>query len=151
MSEFNSLEEILDYAIAMEFKAVELYTDIAEKSDNENNRRHFLALADEERGHAAKLEMVKSGKLEVGGDAPVQDLKIVDYANDMELGDKPSYQDILLFAMKQEKLAYKLYIDLAERTDSQEAKQLFLGLAHEEANHKLRFEIEYDEHFLTEN
>ena len=32
-----------------------------------------------------------------------------------------------------------------------ELKSLFLRLAQEEAKHKLHFEIEYDEHILTEN
>ncbi len=151
MSDMNSLDEILDYAIDMEQKAVDLYTEIAERAHNENNRIMFLSLADEERGHKAKLEMIKSGKLVMGGEAPVQDLKIVDYANDIELGEKPSYQDILLFAMKQEKQAYRMYIDLANCAGSVEVKELFLNLAQEEANHKLRFEIEYDEHVLREN
>ena len=151
MSDLNKLDEILDYAMDMEQKAVDLYTEIAERAQSEHNRLMFLSLADEERGHKAKLEMIKSGKLEMGGEAPVQDLKIVDYANDVELGEKPSYQDILLFAMKQEKLAYRMYMDLADRAGNGDVQKLFQNLAHEEANHKLRFEIEYDEHFLKEN
>ena len=151
MSDLNNIEEILDYAIDMEQKAVDLYTDIAEQAQNEHNRKIFLSLADEERGHKSKLEMVKAGKLIIDAAEEVQDLKIVDYANDMELSDKPSYQDILLFAMKQEKLAYGMYTDLADRAPNEEIKNLFLTLAHEEANHKLRFEIEYDEYVLREN
>ena len=61
MSDLNNIEEILDYAIDMEQKAVDLYTDIAEQAQNEHNRKIFLSLADEERGHKSKLEMVKAG------------------------------------------------------------------------------------------
>jgi rubrerythrin len=53
--------------------------------------------------------------------------------------------------MKQEKQAFRLYTDLAERADNDELRQMFLALAHEEANHKLHFEIEYDERVLREN
>ncbi len=151
MTDMNNLEEILDYAIAMEQKAVDLYTDIAEKADTEHNRQLFLSFAQEERGHKIKLENVKLGKIEIGSTEKVQDLKIADYANDVELSDDSSYQNILMFAMKQEKQAYRLYTDLAERADTEEIKELFLSLAHEEANHKLRFEIEYDERVLREN
>lgn len=151
MSDLSNLETILDYAIDMEQKAVDLYTEIAEKAQTEHNRKLFLSFADEERGHKAKLEMVKKGKVEIDVTEEVQDLKIVDYANDVELSDKPSYQDILLFAMKQEKMAYRLYTDLADRAEKEEIKQFFLALAHEEANHKLRFEIEYDEFVLRDN
>ena len=41
--------------------------------------------------------------------------------------------------------------DLAERVDDENLKNLMLGLAQEEAKHKLRFEIEYDERILGEN
>ena len=151
MSDLTNIEEILDYAIDMEQKAVDLYTEIAERAQSEHNRRLFLSFADEERGHKSKLEMVKAGKLVIDARQQVQDLKIVDYANDIELSEKPSYQDILLFAMKQEKQAFRLYTDLANRAETQDIKNLFLELAHEEANHKLRFEIEYDEYVLREN
>ena len=151
MTDMNNLDEILDYAIAMEQKAVDLYTDIAEKARTEHNRQLFLAFADEERGHKVKLENVKKGKIEIGSTAKVQDLKIADYANDVVIDAQSSYQDILMFAMKQEKQAYRLYTDLAARSDRPEIRDLFLALAHEEANHKLRFEIEYDERVLREN
>jgi len=61
------------------------------------------------------------------------------------------YQDALVLAMSQEKAAFKLYSKLAERSPNQEYKNLFLGLAQEEAKHKLRFELEYDEYVLREN
>ncbi len=151
MSNLTTLEEILDYAITMEQQAVDLYTRIAESALTEHNRELFLSFAHEERGHKAKLEFVKTGKIEIGSTEKVQDLKISDYANDVELTDNSSYQDILMFAMKQEKQAYRMYTDLADRAETEEMKNLFLALAHEEANHKLRFEIEYDEQVLREN
>ena len=52
--------------------------------------------------------------------------------------------------MKAEKAAYKLYHELATATDDKALKETLMGLAQEEAKHKLRFEIEYDE-FLYEN
>jgi len=151
MTELNSLAEILDYAIDMEQKAVDLYTMIAEKAATEHNKKLFLSFAHEERGHKAKLENVKVGRIEIGSLEKVQDLKIADYANDVELTEKASYQTILMFAMKQEKQAFRLYTDLAEKAESEEIRDLFLSLAQEEAKHKLRFEIEYDEHVLREN
>ena len=151
MSQPNNFEEILDYAISMEQKAVDLYTMIAEKASTDYNRKMFLSFAQEERGHKAKLEAVKMGQIELGVIKKVADLKISDYANDVELSDNDSYQTILMFAMKQEKQAFRMYTDLAEKTDNDELKNLFLVLAQEEAKHKLRFEIEYDEHVLREN
>lgn len=151
MSDLSNLEDILNYAIEMEQAAVDLYTRIAEQTKSETTKKVFLGFANEERGHKTKLQNVKAGKSFISSAAAVQDLKISDYTNDIELSDNPSYGDVLLFAMKQEKQAYRMYTDLAERTDSAELKDLFLALAQEEAKHKLRFEIEFDEHELTEN
>ncbi len=52
--------------------------------------------------------------------------------------------------MKAEKAAFKLYHTLASTTDDPALKATLLGLAQEEAKHKLRFEIEYDDEFLRE-
>lgn len=151
MPDFQNAEEILDYAIGQEQAAVDLYTRMAEITTGETARQMFLAFAGEERGHKSRLENVKEGKRELVARTPVQDLKLADYLNDVELGENPTYQDVLIFAMKQEKAAFRLYQDLAARTDDAGLRDLFLALAQEEAKHKLRFEVEYDEHVLTEN
>ena len=41
--------------------------------------------------------------------------------------------------------------DLAALADDAELKAIFEALAQEEAKHKLRFEVEYDERILIEN
>jgi len=70
---------------------------------------------------------------------------------DAEPGPDMSYQDALVLAMKNEKAAFRLYMDLADEVQNKGQKAIFLALAQEEARHKLRFEIEYDEAVLTEN
>ena len=151
MNELNTVDEILDYAIQMEQDAVDLYTDLAGKVKNEATKKTFLEYANEERGHKAKLQRVKGGKKLITAKQKIQDLKISDYTNDVVLDDTPSYQDVLLFAIKQEKQAYRLYMDLAAATDDAELKETMIGLANEEAKPTLRFEIEYDEYILTDN
>ena len=61
------------------------------------------------------------------------------------------YQQALILAMKKEKKAFKLYLDLAASCGDDNLEQIFLALAQEEAKHKLRFEIEYDDFVMTEN
>jgi len=60
------------------------------------------------------------------------------------------YQDVLILAMKKEKASFHLYTDLADEVENQIQKEIFLSLAQEEAKHKLRFEIEYDNEVLME-
>ena len=151
MAPFNSTDEILDFAIQNEQNAVDLYTDLASKTKSAAIKADFEAYANEERGHKAKLQNVKAGRQLLDADTKIQDLKISDYTVDEDLGENPDYQSVLLFAMKQEKAAFKLYTDLAGLVTDPAVKTLLLGLAQEEAKHKLRFEIEYDENVLKEN
>lgn len=53
--------------------------------------------------------------------------------------------------MKKEKAAFRLYNDLASTVKDRALRETFLALAQEEARHKLRFEIAYDEEILREN
>ena len=152
MSEFSTIEEILEFAINGEQAAVDLYTDLAGKAKKPAIKKAFEEYAEEERKHKAKLLDVKSGKRFLqAGQEPVMDLKIADYIVDKEPGPDADYQTVLIYAMKKEKAAYKLYTALATKTNDPDLQGLLLGLAQEEAKHKLHFEIEYDEHILVEN
>ena len=62
-----------------------------------------------------------------------------------------TYQEALILAMKREKAAYKLYMKLSEIAPNDNLKKVFKGLAIEEAKHKLKFEIEYDDVIYKEN
>ena len=149
--ELGSTEEILDFAIRKEEEAAQLYTDLAAGMDRPYMKKTFEGFAREELGHKAKLVSVKEGKKLVLSDEKVQDLKIGDHLVDIKPSAELDYQQALILAMKEEKAAYKLYSDLAEATDDSSLKDLFLALAQEEAKHKLRFEVEYDEQILSEN
>ncbi len=151
MTAFTNTDELLDFAIKNEQDAVDLYTGLAERTKSESMKAEFLQIAGEEKGHKIKLEKVKGGRNLLKADAVVQNLKIADYSVEVSLSENPDYQSVLLFAMKQEKAAFKLYTDLAALAPNDEIKTLLLGLAQEEARHKLKFEIEYDENVLTEN
>ncbi len=150
MKSWISSERILDFAIAEEEDAVRFYTELAEKAVHSAMKRDFLLFAEEERGHRAKLIAVKEGKKLQSADEEVLDLKISDYTVDVSTDNIESYEDALVVAMKKEKAAYKLYTKLSGIVDSEDEKNLFKALAQEEAKHKLRFEIEYDD-MLKEN
>jgi rubrerythrin len=151
MMQFDSVVAALDFAIKNEQAASDFYTDLAAKMEKQQMQQIFEGFAAEERGHKAKLEAVKEGKIAKLSKAKVLDLKIGDYLVEQEPSAGMDYQSALILAMKKEKAAFRLYTDLAGSTDDAEMRELFLGLAQEEAKHKLRFEVEYDEDFLREN
>ncbi len=150
MKSWMSSDEILDFAIGEEEGAVKFYTELAERAVHKAMKRDFLLFANEERGHKAKLISVKEGKKFQPTKEKVLDLKIADYTVDVNPDQVDSYEDALVVAMKKEKAAFKLYTKLSEMVETEDAKNLFSSLAQEEAKHKLRFEIAFDD-LLKEN
>ena len=147
----NSVDEILDFAIRQEEHAAKFYTNLADKMGRPHMKETFLAFAEEEKRHKARLIGVKDGQIMSVSEKRVLDLKIGDYLEEVTPSADLDYRQALVLAMKTEKAAFRLYSDLASTTDDATLKQTLLGLAQEEAKHKLRFEIEYDENFLKEN
>ena len=149
--QFDSVDKILDLAIQKEQEAADFYTSLADKMEFKHMQEIFRSFAAEEIGHKAKLIAVKDGKQMISSERKVLDLKVGDHLVDVEMKTDLTYQEALIVAMKAEKAAFKLYSDLAGATDDANLKSLFLELAQEEAKHKLRFEVEYDDRILTEN
>ncbi len=151
MKTFNSIDEVLDFAMKSEQDAVDFYSSLAARMQNEEMRDVFLQFAQEEVGHKARLQRIKDEKLFDMEVEKVRDLKISDYVVSTKATDDMEYSDALVLAMKREKAAFKLYTKLAERTENQELKKIFQALAIEESKHKLRFELEYDDYVMREN
>ncbi len=148
---FDSVDDILDFAMEREQEAYDFYMELSKKVNVPGMDKLFVDFAHEEEGHKKKIQGVKNGKVLLGSSKKIMDLKIGDYLVEIEPGPDVDYQEALQIAMKKEKAAFKLYSDLAAATDDAGARELFLGLAQEEAKHKLRFEIEYDNQIYQEN
>jgi rubrerythrin len=151
MKEFKHVDEILVFAIEQEQKAVEFYTGLAKEAHSEEMKKVFLEFAGEEIRHKQRLTRIREEGVFTMPKQLVADLKIGDYIVDVKASGKLSYEEALVLAMKREKSAFKLYTNLAERAPNDELKEIFETLAMEESRHKLRFELEYDEHVLREN
>ena len=151
MNEFKSINDIIDFAIVSEQEAVDFYTKLSKQATNEAMKEVFLQFAKEEMGHKARLTNIKAKQLFEFKEEKVTDLKIADYLVESEAKPDMTYQNFLIVAMNKEKAAFKLYSDLAKIAPNNELRDIFLSLAQEEAKHKLRFEIEYDDYVLKEN
>jgi len=151
MKTFNSVDEILDFAIKSEQSALDFYTKLATNSKNIAMKEVFLEFAEEEKTHKKRLETIKEEKIFKVEIVKIQDLKISEYITDVKQSDNMTYQEALILAMKREKNAIKLYTDLSAIVEDDKMRILFKSLANEEAKHKLRFELEYDNEVLREN
>jgi len=139
MDRIDSVDEILEFAIAREVEANQLYTYMARRMENPEMRKVCEDFAEEELEHKAKLELevMKRGKV-------VHGLDISDYI--MDVGDEMNmdYDELLVFAIKKEQISIDLYNDLAAVVRDEESREVLLSLVEEETEHKRRFEVEYD-------
>jgi rubrerythrin len=142
---FSNIDEVLDYAIAKEEEAAALYTNLAERVDRPGMRDAFLEFAKEEAEHKKHLENVKSGELPVLTVHQVANLEIGEHLVAPEPTPYVNYAEALAFAIKAEQAAHELYSDLAAAADDSNLAAVFTALASEEAKHKHRFELEYEE------
>ena len=151
LSEFGSINEILDFAIEKEQEASQFYADWAKKLTAPNLRDMFEHFAQEELKHKEKLIRVQKGNTFQPSAKQVTDLKIVDYLVDIMPSPNMDYQEALIIAMKREKASFKLYNDLTAVAGTESLQSLFTALAQEEAKHKLRLETEYEKEIYSEN
>ncbi len=151
MEALSSVDAILDFAMDQEEEAARFYFDLAERTENLAMSQLFESFAGQELGHKAKLVAIKDGVIPAPARQKVMDLKIAEYLVDVKSSPDMKYEETLVVAMKREKATFRMYSDLAAMTDDDMLRETFLTLAQEEARHKLRIEIEYDEHVLTEN
>jgi rubrerythrin len=151
MENFESVDAVLDFAIEREQEASVFYTDLAAKVKRPDMKTLFEQFAEEEKGHKAKLQGVKQGRQLLPAERQVLDLQMSDYLVFEKPTEEMTYQNALILAMKKEKVSFRLYTDLAAKAPSDDLKNTFLNLAQEEAKHKLRFEVEYDNEVMAEN
>ncbi|RUA09913.1 MAG: rubrerythrin [Flavobacteriia bacterium] len=151
MENFNSIEEILDFAIKNEIRAAEFYEELSGQAKTKSMKEAFEKFSREERGHEARLKKIKEEGKFKASNKDIIDMKMSDYLVKSNPKGKMTYQDALILAMKREKAAYKLYKRLEKTAPTPDLKKIFKKLANEEANHKMNFEIEYDDFIYTDN
>ncbi|MCP5105137.1 MAG: ferritin family protein [bacterium] len=148
---FNNVDEVLDFAIKSEENANHFYSEWAKKTKGKPMENVFTELAAEEAKHKVFLLGVKDGKTLKPSVEEITDLKISDYMLDVKASVDMNYQDALIVAMHREKMAFNLYSKLVEMSTQAAMKDTFTMLAQEEAKHKLRLEMIYDDEILQEN
>jgi rubrerythrin len=147
---FESLKDVLTFAIRREHDARELYLMFREKVKDSGAKVLLEDLANQETGHQNLLEhAMKREQIEnIGGKVQVKDLRLTDYmiADTIDPNSKP--QDVVLFAIKKEQESYTLYRALLGNYEGTELEELFSRLSKEELRHKETLEREYEEHFM---
>jgi len=148
---FASIDEILEYAVAMEEASWKFYSDWAEKTENEAISTVFREFAGEELKHKKLIEDVRAGNKELKARHDVADLKLSDSYVTPQPSTSMTYQEALLVAIDREVSAIKLYTHLTSACVEESLCSVFDALADEEKKHKLKLETVYDDNFMKED
>ena len=146
----ETLQEILDFAMDKEDASYRLYHEAAVKAGSISARKMFEEMAEEEEGHKRLVAKLDRDVVARYAFPHVPDLKIGDYLHEVAYRPDMTFQEILIFAMKEEERAFQLYTRAETMTGDPELKQLLLMLANEEKRHKFKLEALYDDKVLTE-
>lgn len=145
----TTLKEILEVAIDFEHTARDFYTDLIPKV-KKNIRYLVEELAEEEQQHfdlfsemLARSDIEEQLKKEI--ERPASDHKFSDCIHLPDLGESPSDQEVLQYALMREHTAMEQYHSLAQSTEPGAIHDLFLFLANEETKHKNELEKIYYE------
>lgn len=148
--ELKSMDDILEFALEREDASYRLYLNAAKRSTNPSAKKIFEDLADQEAGHKRLILNLEKEKIAGYAFVKVPDMGISEYLIDVPYHDSMTYQEILVFAMKNEEKAYRFYLEAESMTDDPGLKKLLQMLANEEQKHKFRLESLYEEKVLTE-
>ncbi len=146
------IKEIIEFAIKKEIEAYDLYSGIAESSNNPAVKQLLSEIANDELGHKEALENLSRADKILNFDIDkVQDLKLSDHLQATTIDEDSDLQETLVFAMKEEKGAYELYTRMAKAAETKENETVFQKLAQMELIHKNKLESLYDDMFYADN
>ncbi len=146
---WNSLEEVLRFAIRKEADAAAFYQMAADRS-NPGVKKSFEDLARMEEGHRKKLEGFDPKKIKKMKPKETQGLGIAEMMEDVPFSSDMSYADLLRMAIKNEEKSEHFYTSTAISVADPQLKKLFTILAQEEKKKKKRLEKIYDDEILEE-
>ncbi|MBK6966944.1 MAG: ferritin family protein [Bacteroidales bacterium] len=148
MKTFKSVDEILHFAVSSAQETAHFFTSLSKQARNARLKQEFEKYAREEFAYMVRLAKVREiAPLGISG-KQLKDLVISDYQIDLNTARELKYSEALVMAMRKVRASLKLYLDIASRTPNDEIQSVFRSLANEEAKHKRRFEIEYNESIL---
>jgi rubrerythrin len=143
---FESIGEVIEFAAMREEEARQFYTSLSEQTSDLFMKKIFMDFAHEEKKHRDTLENLDTKGLERIFNniiEPVNDLELTKDTPEISQQRDLDFKDALILAMKREDKSHHLYSLLAEMSEDETVSLLFIGLAREEAHHRLRIERAY--------
>ena len=150
MFEFQTVRDVIDFAISLERVSQNFYKQLAEEVVDDGVHQFLLQMAQQEAIHEEQLRSV----LEGGADDLSNEIdpgEIQSYVQAMEVPDVLDYKRAVKIAYDKEKASQMLYLILSNAAEAEYIKRLLKLLAKQEQRHKEFFAREYDRIRLSEN
>lgn len=147
---FQTFAEVIGFAVMREEESHAFYKNLAEKTTDPFLQSLFNTFAKEELRHKQILLNLETGPLGNMLDRILEkqdDLGIAEQMEDVEPDPAMTFGDSLALAMKREDRAFELYSLLAAVSEDDDLSVLFLGLAKEEEQHRIKIEKTYQSLF----
>lgn len=148
------LKKILEEAAKTEEDSYNFYYTASKKIDTPHLKKFLISLAEQELIHKNKLNnLAKLNPTEImqKKEEQITNYLLAEQLKDATISADSSFQDILIVAMKKEKIAYDFYNRLAKEIKDETIIKTLRLIAKEELIHKHQIEIEYDDYVFQEN
>ncbi|UCE26695.1 MAG: ferritin family protein [Candidatus Coatesbacteria bacterium] len=147
----ETFDEIIDFAIEEEKETYRFYKKLARMMRHKWIKDVLENLAKEELKHEKFLENYKR-TAHIPRIEKVQDLKTLECIKpDIHPHEDMNYGDVLVIAIEVEESAIRAYESLADKATDPKTRGIFLALAYREMLQKSKLQVEYDEHYLTQD
>jgi rubrerythrin len=150
MKKFESLADVLTFAIAQEQVSYEFYGELSKRAETEVMKKIFLGFAEQEKLHKERLQRVLGVTEPVILDPSHRDA-IAKYVSAVPDADDMTYEIAIKTAVNKEHAAMMLYQILAKLTPQKELREILELLAVEELHHKKLLEKEYHDILIKRN
>ena len=144
MMDFDTFEDVLDFAILQEKAAQQFYIKLAGEVLDADVQLFYRTLVEEEQIHEKKLRELKRYEYDLN-EPDLEALKDSGYLDAMPVPADISLADAIRYAIKKERSARMLYRTLGQVCKRKELAELFTELADEEETHADYFRTEYKE------
>lgn len=144
ISDLETFERVLAFAIAEEKKACDFYLGLAKRMKHPWMSKAFARLAREERRQRERLLRMRFGPCAPPIFEKAPPPKLTEHAlAAVLLADELDTREALAVAIRAKEAAQRLYLELAAKAKNAELKVLFRAAAVAEAKHRASFEDEY--------
>jgi len=139
--DLEKYRQVISDAINAEIDAKKFYEEVAEKIKDASLKELFGTFAKEEAKHEKILSNVlNKEKMDTSFFNFEKDFKVAETIGMPEVNESLDLKDAIGIAMKNEELAMKNYMALADNCDDGQLEKVFLDLAAMERDHKFKME-----------